>query len=117
MKIVEEYQVVKIEYLVDVDTKVAALKAAKSLGSDVVNLSNGPVYVKTQSYEVRDLTPKEKEDKVVKDAVNWWTDCDKDAMPELTPKKKERKVTTKTAKVAADNKKSNLIDEIFGDLL
>ena len=117
MKIVEEYQLVKVEYLVDTANKADALRMAKKLGPDVVNLSNGPVYVKTQSYEVRDLTPKEKEDKVVKDAVNWWTACDKDAMPELTPKKKERKVTTKTAKVAADNKKSNLIDEIFGDLL
>lgn len=118
MKVVEEYQLVRVEYLVNTSNKADALRMAKKLGSDVANLSNGPVFVKTQSYEVRDLTPKEEGDKVVRDAVNWWADCGKDAVPE-PPKKRGRKAAPKAAKV--NEKLGSLppsdIDEIFGDML
>jgi hypothetical protein len=88
MKVVTEYQLVKVEYLVNTKNKATAIKLAKVLGDDVAELSNGPVFIETKKYEVRELTSKEKEDKVVKDAINWWATSDKE--PEVEPPKKKR---------------------------
>ena len=117
MKVVTEYQLVKVEWLVDTNSKTEALRAAKILSDDVVDLSNGPVFIKTQKYEVRDLTSEERCDKVVQDAQNEWENSEKEPVAPPPKKKRGRPATVKTATKRSATKKKSVAEELFGDVL
>jgi hypothetical protein len=86
MLIVEETQLVKAAYLVNTDNKEDAIKIAKELGEDAVDITKWPEFIESVEFSCRELTAKEEDDGIVIQAQKMFFQLDESDLPKIIKK-------------------------------